>query len=415
MRRALIFTAKPTETKAVKEQLLGPIGSQRTARTYAYNVFHLKAAINKNQPVKNLDIALYETGRGQEEVMPAIAPIVQDFLPDIVLYIGCAGGDRKELKVNDVFIPTQVWPYEKGKETTRGFQRRAHPLQPNRYLVDLATSIADRPKWKKRLPAGYKLASKVATGGLASGSKVLANEEGKIWKNAKAHNDEIVAVETEAHGFFKAMEPLHLPYLMIRGISDLLTNKNEKGKTVDDNRQMKATANAASLAAQLILEADYQTLRKSRGAGASPLASKLAGFWRCQWDYGPEKCEDLISIENVDPLGLISGRRISQMSGYTYVFDVVGTLYGSRLHLTAIPSDYASSISVGLVLQAIGNFGDTLMGFAIRPLGNPPFPELGSNVLRYGENLWASLVEDKRLGNPESEARSLWKAYEQHQ
>jgi hypothetical protein len=74
--------------------------------------------------------------------------------------------------------------------------------------------------------------------------------------NAKTNNDEIVSVETEAFGFFKAMEPLHRPYLMLRGISDLLTNKNEEGKTVDDDRQTKATANAAALAAQLILEVD---------------------------------------------------------------------------------------------------------------------------------------------------------------
>src|SRR5271165_3708443 len=108
MRRALIFAAKPTETKAVREQLLGPVGSPKTVQTYVYNLYKLRANVNKDEPVKNLQIAFYETGRGQEKVMSAVPPIVGDFNPDIVLYVGCAGGDPGQLKVNDVFIPTHV-------------------------------------------------------------------------------------------------------------------------------------------------------------------------------------------------------------------------------------------------------------------------------------------------------------------
>lgn len=207
MRRAVIFTAKHTETTAVKEQLLGPVGDPRTVQTYVYNLYQLRTAVNKEEPVKDLQIALYETGCGQEKVMPAVPPIVGDFNPDIVLYIGCAGGDPSEFNVYDVFIPTHVWPYEKGKETTRGFESRAYPLEPTAYLRE-----ADRQKWRARIPEAFQVASEVKPGGLASGNKVLADEEGEIWKSATAINDEIVAVETECYGFFKSMEPLHRPY-----------------------------------------------------------------------------------------------------------------------------------------------------------------------------------------------------------
>jgi hypothetical protein len=115
------------------------------------------------------------------------------------------------------------------------------------------------------------------------------------------------------------MESLHRPYLMIRGISDLLTNKNAEGKNAEDNRQTKATAHAAALAVQLILDANYKTLQQSRGTVSSPLATKLVGYWRSESLYGSEILEDLINIERIDRLGRVSGRRVSKMPGYEYV------------------------------------------------------------------------------------------------
>jgi nucleoside phosphorylase len=425
MRRAVIFTAKDTETKAVKEQLLGPVDGPRTVLPGAYDIYELKTAVNKDEPVKDLQIAFYETGRGQDNVMQATPPIVGDFKPDIVLYVGCAGGDPDELKKYDVFVPTQVWPYEKGKETTSGFKPTAHPLEPTRYLRDMVTSIAKRQEWRARIPNVFQGSPEVKTGGLASGNKVLADEEGEIWKSAKNINDEIVAVETECYGFFKSMEPLHRPYLMIRGISDLHTNKNADGKNADDNHQTEATAYAAALAAQLILDADYNALQQTRGTIASPLASKLVGFWSSESLYGSEKLEDLINIVRIDDVGRVSGRRVSKMPGHEYVYDVTGTLAGDLLHLTAISTSRGNLVSVGLVLkvQLVGNYDVSLTGIAIRPLGKRPLPALGRNVvLLYkralkrvqGSDLWGSVVNYKKLIDPKKEAACLWDVYVRH-
>lgn len=419
MKRAVIFTAKSTETIAVKDQLLGPIGNPRTAQTYVYEVYQLKRDIGGDAVVPNVEVALYETGRGQDEVLPAVPPIVRDFDPHLALYVGCAGGDPNEINVYDVFIPTDAWPYEKGKETEAGFESRAHPLKPTRYLYDRAMATAIRPKWRARIPKGFlvdfegnPIVSQVKPAPVASGNKVLTDDEGEIWKTAKSISDEIIAVETECFAFFKAMEPLHRPHLMIRGISDVLKNKNKHGKALDDDRQTRATAHAGALAAQLILDADDGPLRRTRGAELPPSIGKLVGFWKCEWGYGTEKCQELLHIERVDAMGHISGRRVSKMPNYEYIYDVSGTFYGERIHLTAIPLGQSVSISVSLVLKAVGNFHETLTGIAIRPLGNPPIPDLGPKVLTYGEELWASIVEYKKLDNPALEAKDLWESYE---
>ncbi|HXW72483.1 MAG TPA: hypothetical protein VEK34_13770 [Methylocella sp.] len=172
------MTAKSTETEAVKAQLLGPIGKQRTAQTYVYDVYNIRKVVGRNEVVDDIEVALYETGRGQEKVMPAVPPIVGDFDPHLVLYIGCAGGDPKEIKVYDVLIPTYIWPYEKGKETKNGFKPRAYPLEPDGYLHDLVKAIAARPKWRTRIPTffqvdseGNQINSTVIPGMLASGNK----------------------------------------------------------------------------------------------------------------------------------------------------------------------------------------------------------------------------------------------------
>jgi hypothetical protein len=300
-----------------------------------------------------------------------------------------------------------------GKETTSGYLPRAYPLEPTGYLRDMVLSTADRSKWRERIPDSFQFASRVKEGSLASGNKVLADEEGIIWQSAKSINDEIVAVETEAFGFYKAMEPLHRPFLMIRGISDLLTNKNTAGKRVDDNRQTKATAHAAALAAQLILDVEYKTLNRTRGVTPSLFDSKLLGFWRSEWRYGTELCEDLISIDEIDALGHVLGRRISVMSEYEYAYDVSGTLYLDQLHLTAIPSGRDERISISLALKVSGNFSDSLTGVAIRPMGNGPPPKFGSDVLLlHSDRIWASAVTYERIHDPRNEEARLWSVYE---
>jgi len=139
----------------------------------------------------------------------------------------------------------------------------------------------------------------------------------------------------------------------------------------------------------------------------------LIGYWRCDWDYASEKCQELLHIERIDALGRVMGRRVSKMPKYQYAYDVSGILYSERLHLTAVPSSQNIPISVSLVLRVAGNYADSLTGIAIRPLGNPPIPKLGRNVLVYGDELWASIVEYMRISDPAIEAADLWKIYEQ--
>jgi nucleoside phosphorylase len=413
--KAIIFTAKDTETVAVDQQLIQRSHKRRETRHFAYETYRLRAQLTGQGVVKDLEVAHYETGRGQDRVLLAVREIVTDFDPDIVLFVGCAGGEVSELNVNDVLIVTHAWPYEIGKEGARKFKSRAHPLEPDGYLVDVANSIGKRTAWRSRISKEYNVPSSVKPGQVASGNKVLVSEKGINWRLAKSINDEIVAVETEAAGFYRAMQPLRRPYLMIRGISDNLANKNTSGKKKDDDRQTRATAQAAALAAQLLVEANYKSLRESRGATISAVtASTLEGFWQSNWKYGTEKCRELLHIEQIDGSGRVFGRRVSMMSGYEYNYDVSGIFYSNRLFLSAIPSNHSVLISVCLALMPENHFLNSLTGIAIRPMGEGQFPKFREQVLRYKKDLWASLVKFTRVRNPKKEVTELWAVYRRH-
>ena len=243
-------------------------------------------------------------------------------LPHEGQFIGCAGGQLSKLSVYDVLIVTEAWPYEVGKESDRKFKSRAHPLKPDGFLKDTAISIGKRSTWRSRIPKKYMEKSSVKPSYVASGNKVLVSEKGINWKLAKSINDDIVAVETEAAAFYRAMEGLRRPYLMIRGISDNLVNKNTEGKQVDDDRQTIATAHAAAFAAQLLIEANYKSMRESRGASTTAVSgSTLEGFWLSRWKYGSEQCRELLHIEKIDGTGRVTGRRVSIMPKHRYSYD----------------------------------------------------------------------------------------------
>jgi nucleoside phosphorylase len=414
MRHAVIFTAKSTETPAVKKQLIGPIGPPRITDIAVYSVWHLRAAVDQDAVVKDLEVALYETGRGQDEVWRSVHAVVTHFKADVVLYLGCAGGEASELKVNEILVATEAWPYEKGKETPRGFLSRAHPLPPTRLMKDYAIAVSERSEWRKRIPADFPGESEVKFGGLASGNKVLATEKGKTWKHVKKKlSDEIIGVETEAYAFFKAMTDLNRPYLMIRGISDNLINKNTEGKNKDDDRQTRATAHAAAFAAELLMKIDYDQLERARGVNTAQVKEHLAlsGFWSSSWSYGPQNCKDLIEIEIDGVSGDVMGRRVSLTLPHELRYIVSGQAYHDYLHLLAIDASRARPLFASFILKAENQFRESLSGIATRPLGTGSMPKFTGSVLTHEKLFWASPVTYKRITDPATECPDLWRAY----
>ena len=137
MNRAIIFTAKKEETDAVKTQLIGPIRAGKTQRGNRYTIWHLRSSQDREHAVRDLEVALYETGRGQAKTIIHTTPLVESFRPDVAMFIGCAGGDPDDTEIGDVVVATEIWNYEAASVGADDEGRiKGYPSSPDRVLID---------------------------------------------------------------------------------------------------------------------------------------------------------------------------------------------------------------------------------------------------------------------------------------
>ena len=105
-------------------------------------------------------------------------------------------------------------------------------------MINAAEYEADEAQWLNRV-IGSRPNSKVLVEEIASGEKVQKSSRSALWGAIKARYPDVVAVETEGHGFHYAVSQSAGRALMVRSVSDLLDNKNDDASEhgSDDERQ----------------------------------------------------------------------------------------------------------------------------------------------------------------------------------
>jgi cold shock CspA family protein/nucleoside phosphorylase len=280
MRRALIFTAKDVETAAVKEQLLGPIKVGQSSRATLFSIWYLRSSEDRERPVQQIEIGLYETGKGEEAAASACGPIIEAFDPDVVFYIGCAGGDPAHTNIGDVVVATAVWPYDKSSHSRYRTTPKGHPLYPDKVLIDAAKVANDFPGWRLRVMSGAGNEIAVKFGDIASGQKIIKETRSAIWKYIKSKvSDDVIACETEGHGFLVSVEPFKRFCLLVRGVSDHLSGKGDEGREADEQQQFASTSNAAAFTCHIIESLDYKALRRVREGRNSGDSEQPGARW----------------------------------------------------------------------------------------------------------------------------------------
>jgi nucleoside phosphorylase len=201
-------------------------------------------------------VVLAETGPGSTAAGLQLDRAVRVFDPEIAIFLGVAGG-RKDVALGDVVAADTIYDYEWGKSTLHGFEPRTRTHFPAHRLVQWARLVAREDRWQRRIlpdcpdppPTGY--VKPIATGG-----KVIAHDRSEAALLLKRYAGDAVAVETEGHGFLEAayVNP-RVDALVIRGISDLLTGKDQQG---DDYWQPVASRHAAAFAIEFLNSVGWQ-------------------------------------------------------------------------------------------------------------------------------------------------------------
>jgi len=183
--------------------------------------------------------------------------------PDAVVFIGVAGGIQNKVKVGDLVVGTEVIYYESGKSKNGEFKSRPKIFECSRPLVKEADFQAYSSTWQQHCD-GDRPNCEVHLGPIASGEKVITSIETPEIERMHQVSDKILALEMEGHGCMKAANALGVPSIVIRGISDLLDNKNSDEGGSDEERQKIASDRASAFGLSVISNLDLKVFEQNQ-------------------------------------------------------------------------------------------------------------------------------------------------------
>jgi len=243
--KAVIITALATEYSAVRKNLINikPV-THHKGTTYECGKF-----IGRNL---EWDILIKEVGQGNNNAAAEVERVINFFEPSVILLIGVAGG-IKDVELGDVVVATKVYGYESGKDEVT-FKPRPVLVNSSYRLIQRAQAEVNTGGWIGRIPRTCSKKPKVVIGAIAAGEKVITSTKSATFQLIRSNFNDAVAVEMEDFGFLGAVQiNPDVEALVVRGISDLIDDKNERDAS---GFQELASLNASAFAFEVL--ANYQ-------------------------------------------------------------------------------------------------------------------------------------------------------------
>jgi nucleoside phosphorylase len=266
LRRVAILSAIRTEYQAVHAHLtnlrqeIHPSGTIYERGTFTAN----------NQ---SWDVLIGETGKTNTRAAVATVSVVEYFKPDLMLFVGVAGG-LQDVKLTDVVAATKVYGYESGKAGSE-FRPRPAVHNSSHRLVQRANAEAKSGDWLQRLGVflNPEAVPQVLVAPIASGNQVAASTDSALANLLRSSYSDAVAVEMEGYGFLEALHAYpHIDALVIRGISDRIDDKAE----ADAMRYQEIAArHAAAFAFHILTKMDTIIPPAPQERKTEPVPEKL--------------------------------------------------------------------------------------------------------------------------------------------
>lgn len=239
---AVILTAIPVEYACVRAHLSDLVEMTHKGKVYERGKFQGN--------YHGWDVGIAEVGVGNSASAMETERAINFFKPEVIIFVGVAGG-IKDLKLGDVVAADKAYGYEHGKISRSGFLSRPDVGNSTYSILERARAESRKDDWKKRIIAVKKKNNpSIIIKPIAAGEKVVAEIRSEVYKLIKANYNDTVAVEMEGSGFYTACRANEgLQFLIVRGISDLLNNKENADKS---GYQQIAAANASAFAMEVL-------------------------------------------------------------------------------------------------------------------------------------------------------------------
>lgn len=241
MSTIVILTALPLEQDAVLQAF-----KIKTTETFTHpttgTVYYASV-----RSLHGRDVTIVVGCTNQTNVNAAVETerAINFFKPSHIFFVGVAGG-LKDVAVGDLVIGDEVVGYERAKVETE-YKPRFQYGASSYDMEQAAMAFSRTDNWRKHsdelLNSSFHTQLHVFSGVIASGEKVVADEQAALYKLIRKDISHALAVEMEGLGFLKACRAYpEVKSLVIRGISDLI---NDKGETDSMGSQPYAARNAS--------------------------------------------------------------------------------------------------------------------------------------------------------------------------
>lgn len=185
------------------------------------------------------------------------------FKPDLALFIGIAGG-RKDVRIRDVIAVDRIYAYESAEIGQDHESSRPRVVNMDRELVEHARNLSLHSSWYISKEGGQvdgTALPNVFVGPIASGEKLVANNQSPTAEWLNHHYSDTLAIAMEEYGFAYAIGLVPgIRCMVVRGVSDLLSGKDASDAV---GSQLIAASNAAAFARHLLLTFFSGNIRKS--------------------------------------------------------------------------------------------------------------------------------------------------------
>jgi nucleoside phosphorylase len=251
---AVILTALPVEYLAVRAHLTD-LREETHSQGTIYERGRFVAAEGQDW-----EVGIVEVGAGNVGASLEAERAISYFSPEVMLFVGVAGG-VKDVTIGDVVVSTKIYGYESGK-AEQTFKPRPEIGLPAYRLEHRARAEAKKSDWLKRLATIPEPPPRVFVAPIAAGEKVIAATQSEVFQFLHEHYSDAIAVEMEGLGFLKTIHANQsVSAIVIRGISDLIDNKNNDSMEPEPIRQEKAARHASVFAFEILAKFITQETR----------------------------------------------------------------------------------------------------------------------------------------------------------